>query len=163
MYSLLKLRNKEEIISGGDGKSVTFWSTKTFKKEYTVECCDCYSLNGLIELPNHYVAVNGGVSSTIDIIDTEHYQRIKQNKYKGYIVDNGGYFSSLHLLSNGTFIYSHLGCLCQISSITYEILKPIKMKNEFEGTTITSSLNGKYILAGNMDRGISTFKINYID
>ena len=80
-------------------------------QKHTVTCCGCLSLNGLIELPNRCVAVNGGSSLTIDVIDTEKYQRIKQIKCEGYI--NGeGYYSYLHLLSNGTFVYSHLGCFC---------------------------------------------------
>ena len=163
MYSLLKLKNKDEMVSGGRGGSVSlsFWSTITFKREHSVECCDCHSLNGLIELPNHHVAVNGGRSSTIDIIDTEHYQRIKQIECKGYIVSDSG-FSSLHLLNNGTFIYSHCGCFCQISSTTYEVLFKDKMEGEFEGWAITSSSNGKYIIADNRNKGISIFRVNYI-
>ena len=161
VWSLLKLKNKDEIVSGGYGKSVSFWNTKTFQREYSVECCDCTSLNGLIELPNHHVAVSGGDSSTIDIIDTEHYQRIKQIECKGYI-GSDGYFPSLHLLNNGTFIYSRGGCFCQISSTTYEVLFKDKMKDEFEGDAITSSSNGKYIIANNENKGISIFRVNYM-
>ena len=162
MYFLLKLKNKDEMASGGDGKNVSFWNTKTFKREHSVECCICYSLNGLIELPNHHIAVSGGDSSTIDIIDTEHYQRIKQIECKGYIVGDGGYYSSLHLLNNGTFIYSHDGCFCQISSTTYEVLFKDKKEDEFRGTAITSSSNGMYIIASNWNRSISIFRVNYI-
>ena len=88
------------MVAGGCyGKSVSFWNTKTFTKEHTVECCNC-SLNGLIELPNGCVAVSGGGSSTIDVIDTKTYQRIKQIQCEGYI-DGSFSWSSLHLLSNG--------------------------------------------------------------
>ena len=73
------------MIASGNVKSVSFWNIKTFTKKHTVECCDCFSLNGLIELPNLYVAVSGIDSSTIDVINTETYQLIKQIQCKGYI------------------------------------------------------------------------------
>ena len=149
------------MVSGGDGKSVSFWNTTTFKKEHSVECCNCWSWNGLVELANRCVAVSGGYSSTIDVIDTEKYQRIKQIECKDYIVSGGGY-SSLHLLNNGTIIYSHVGCFCQISSTTYEVLFKDKMKDEFRGLAITSSSKGKYIIANNYNRGISIFRVDYI-
>ena len=139
-----------------------FWNTITFKKEHTVKCCDCDSFSGLIELPNGCVAVSGGGrSSTIDVIDTERYQRIKQIKCEGYIVSSGYGWSSLHLLSNGTFIYSHKGCFCQISSITYEVLYKDKKEKEFRGWTMTSTSNGKYIIANNYNKGISIFQVTY--
>ena len=138
-----------------------FWNTTTFKREHSVECCDCISSNGLIELPNHCIAVSGYSSSTIDIIDTEHYQQVTRIACKGYI-ETGLPYSSLHLLSNGTFIYSHWGCICQISSTTYEVLFKDKMKGEFKGYAITSSSKGKYIIASNDNRGISIFRVDYI-
>ena len=162
MYSLLKLKNKDEMVSGGWGKGVSFWNTTTFKKEHSVECCDCWSLNGLVELANRCVAVSGACSSTIDVIDTEKYQRIKQIECKDYIVGGGYYFSSLHLLNNGSIIYSHEECFCQISSTTYEVLFKYKMKDEFIGSAITSSSKGKYIIANNYNRGISIFRVDYI-
>ena len=150
------------MVAGGRGKnSVSFWNTTTFKKEHTVECCECLSLNGLIELPNGCVAVSGAKSLTIDVIDTERYQRIKQIKCEGYIVRGGGYSSSLHLLSNGTFIYSHSGCFCQLSSTTYEVLYKDKKEKEFKGYAMTSTLDGKYIIANNDNDGISIFKVTY--
>ena len=164
VFSLLKLKNKNEMVAGGRGwnkKSVSFWNTITFKKEHTVECCECYSYNGLIELPNGCVAVSGGESSTIDVIDTKTYQRIKQMQCGGYIGSGGGSWSSLHLLSNGTFIYSHEGCFCQISSTTYEVLYKDKKEKEFEGWTMTSTSNGKYIIADNYNYGVSIFKVDY--
>ena len=90
---------------------------------------------------NHCVAVSGGESSTIDVIDTETYRNIKQIKCEGYIDIELGYYSSLHLLSNGTFIYSHEGCFCQISSITYEVLYKDKMEKEFKGIAMISTSN----------------------
>lgn len=73
-----KLKTKDEMIVGGYGQNILwFVNTKTFKKEKSVECCDCLIFNRIIELPNHHIAVNGTFSSTIDIIDTTHYIRIK--------------------------------------------------------------------------------------
>ena len=162
VLSLLKLKNKNEMVAGGSGYNVSFWNTTTFKKEHTVECCGCFSCNGLIELPNGCVAVSGGSSSTIDVIDTKTYQRIKQIQCEGYIVGSYDYGrSSLHLLSNGTFIYSYNGCFCQISSITYEVLYKDKKEKEFEGDAMTSTSNGKYIIANNWNDGISIFKVDY--
>ena len=140
---------------------MSFWNTKTFTKAHSVECCCCWSYNGIIELPNNRIAVSGGYSSTIDIIDIMKYQRVKQIECEDYIA-KGGWYSSLHLLRNGTFIYSHEGCFCQISSTTYEILKPIKIEGEFRGAAITSSSNEKYIITDNDNDGISIFRINYI-
>ena len=115
------------MVAGGWAERISFWNTKTFKKEHTVKCCNCFSFNGLIELPNHCVAVSGGGSSTIDVIDTETYQRIKEIKCEGYIVGSGGW-SSLHLFKNEIFLYSHAGCFCQISSTTYEIVLNTKRR-----------------------------------
>ena len=70
VYSILKLKIKDEMIAGGFAKSVSFWNTKSFKKEHTVECYNCDSL---IELPDHCVAVSSGCSSTISVIDIERY------------------------------------------------------------------------------------------
>ena len=148
------------MVAGGIGKSVSFWNTITFKREHAVECCQCFSFNGLIELPNGCVAVSGGGSSTIDVIDTKTYQRIKQIQCEGYIVSGSG-CSSLHLLSNGTFIYSHSGCFCQISSTTYEVLYKDKKEEEFGGIAMTSTSNGKYIIANNYNDDISIFKVLY--
>ena len=159
--SLLKLKNKDEMVSGGDGDSVSFWNTITFKKEHSVECCDCDSYNGLIELPNHCIAVNSGLSSTIDVIDTEKYERIKQITCEGYIGGIDCSYSSLHLLRNGTFIYSHEEYFCQISSTTYEVIFKFKMEKEFRGDIITSSSNGKYIIADKCSGGLTIFKVDY--
>ena len=159
--SLLKLKNKEIMASSGYGNSVSFWHTNSFIKECSVECCECNSLNGLIELPNHCVAVSGGGSSTIDVINVEYYQRIKQIKCEGYITSSD-FPSSLHLLNNGTFVYSHEGSFCQISSTTYDILFKIKMEEEFLGFALISALNGKYIIANNDQKGITIFKVGFI-
>ena len=106
VYSLLKLKNKDEMVSGGNGNSVSFWDTRTFKKEHTVECCK-YSLNGLIELSNHCIAVNAVDDSAIYVIDTEEYQQIRQTRYEGYIGSgSGNLYSSLHVLSNGIHLFS---------------------------------------------------------
>ena len=161
VWSLLKLKNQNEMIASGNEWSMSFWNTTTFKKEHIVECCDCTSLNGLIELPNHRVAVSGGLSSTIDVINTETYQLIKQITCEGYIVSGDDGYSSLRLLSNGTFVNSRKGCFCQISSTTYEVLFKDKKEKEFRGETITSILNGKYIIAKNLNKNISIFKVNY--
>ena len=67
---------------------MSFWNTLTFKKKHTVECCYC-DFNGLIELPNHCIAVSGRWSSTINVIDTETYEIIKQIQCEEYI---GGEF-----------------------------------------------------------------------
>ena len=161
MSFLLKLRTKEIMVSGGNGNSISFWNINTFTKEHSTSCCNC-SLNGLSELPDHHIAVSGGESSTINIINTENYQRIKQIECKDYITSGNGY-SSLYVLNDGTFIYSHKGCFCQISSIaTYEILFKLKMANEFRGEAVTSSSNGKYIIMNNDKQGISIFRINFI-
>ena len=163
VYSLLKLNNKEELASSGYdmNNSVSFWNIKTFTKEHSVACCNCDSFNGLIMLSNRYIAVSGGDSATIDIIDTEHYQRIKQIECKDFIVIND-FPSSIYLLNNGTFIYSHNGSFCQISSTTYEVLFKFKMEDEFNGNAIISSANDKYIIAVNQKEGISIFKIDFI-
>ena len=118
---------------------------KLLQRNIQLSVYDCTSFNGLIELPNHCVAVSGGESLTIDIKDTQKHQLIKQIVCKGYLDNEFLTFSSLHLLNNGTIIYSHNGCFCQISSTTYEILKIIKMEKEFEGRIIISSSNRKYI------------------
>ena len=104
--------------------------------------------------------MSSGYSSTIDVIDTKTYQRIKQIKCEGYI-GSGSYVSSLHLLSNGTFIYSHNECFCQISSTTYEVLYKEKKEKEFYGIAMTSTSNGKYIITDNDNKGISIFKVDY--
>ena len=162
VFSLLKLKNKNILASSGKGEKITFWNTKTFAKEHSVGCCNCSSSNGLIELPNHYIAVSGGLSTSIDIIDTDKYQLFKQIECNDYIVSSGVYYSSLHLLNNETFIYSHNGCFCQVSSVEYEIVFKVKMEDEFEGATVINAANGKYIIASNNKKGISIFRIKFI-
>ena len=84
----------------------------TFTKEQTVDCCNCDGSNGLIELPNHCVAVSGGKSSTIDVIDTETYQLVTRITCEGYIGDSNANMSCIHLLNNGTLIYFLMGSFC---------------------------------------------------
>lgn len=162
--SLLKLKKKEIMASSGYSNCVSFWRTNSFEKECSVECCDCYSYNGLLELPNDCIAVSGGGSLTIDIINVEYYQRIKQISCEWYITSSD-FLSSLYLLNNGTFVYSHEGSFCQISSTTYEIIYKTKMDEEFLGFTLISALNGKYIIASNEkkeEKGITIFKVGYV-
>ena len=162
--SLLKLKNKEIMASSGYGNCVSFWRTNSFHKECSVGCCDCYSYNGLLELPDDCIAVSGGGSLTIDIINVEFYQRIKQITCEWYITSSD-FLSSLCLLNNGTFIYSHEGSFCQMSSTTYEIIYKTKMEEEFLGFTLISALNGKYIIASNEkkeQKGITIFKVGYV-
>ena len=80
VYCLLKSKTKEMLFSSGLGKQVTFWNLKTYKKEHTVNCCIANSYNGLIELSNNYIAVTGGDSSSIDIINTDTYEVFKNIK-----------------------------------------------------------------------------------
>ena len=162
VFSLLKLKNKNVLASSGKGEKITFWNTNTFAKEHSVGCCNCSSSNGLIELPNHYIAVSGGLSTSIDIIDTDNYQLFKQIECNDYIISSGVYYSSLHLLNNETFIYSHNGCFCQVSTNEYEIVFKVKMEDEFEGATVISSSNDKYVVASNNKKGVSIFKIKFI-
>ena len=82
-------------------------------------CCDYTSL---IKLPDHCVVVSGGKSSKIHVIETEYYQLIKVIECKDYIDSDGHDYSSLHLLNNETFIYSHRVCFFQISSMTYKVI-----------------------------------------
>ena len=101
-----------------------------------------------------------GVFFIIHIFDTYTYHRIKQIQCKDYL-ENYDTFSSLYPLNNGTFIYSHKGYFCQISSTTYEILFKDEVTDEFRGTFIISSSNGKYIIADNENEYISIFRANY--
>ena len=105
--------------------------------------------------------MSGLNSLTIDIIDIELYQRVKQITCEGYILTSN-FFSSLHLLSDGTFIYCHEGCFCQISSTTYKVLFKHKMKDKFRGVAITMTLNRRYIISDNMNNAISIFRVEYI-
>ena len=159
VYSLLKLKKKDIMVSSGNGNSVSFWNINTFSKEHSVSCCNCNSFHGIIELPHHRIAVSGGGASTIDIIDTEHYKVIKQIECKNYI-DNCSNFSSIYLLNNETFIYSHEGNFCQIATSTYEVLFKFQIEDEFRGDAIMGLSNGKYIVANNKKKGISIFKLS---
>ena len=105
--------------------------------------------------------MSGRYSPTIDIIDTEKYQRIKQIQCEGYIGGGNSGWSSLRLLNNGTFLYSHEGRFCQISATSYEVLYKDKKEKEFLRWDITSPSNEKYIIANNSNNGISIFKVNY--
>ena len=164
VYSLLKLKNRAIMVSGGQGKSVSFWNLRELQKECSVPCTDCTSINGIIELPNHCIAVNGGLSSTVDIIDTKHYQLINQIECEGYIARSQHiiFCSCLHLLKNGTFIYSHEGNFCQMSATTHAVFFKYRMKGEFRGHALTISSNGKYIMADNWKSSLSLFKVDYI-
>ena len=165
VFSLLKLKNKGVFVSGGYGKEISFWEMETFTKENSVQCCDCCSLNGLIELPKHYIAVSGGLAKSIDIIDTDNYQLFKQIKCDNFIFGNSGisvYYSSLCLLDNKSFIYSHNGYFCQVSSTENEILFTDKMEDTFEGANIIYSSNGKYIIGNNKQKGISIYKVGFV-
>ena len=157
--SLLKLKDKDVMVTIGGKEKISFWNTKTFQKERSILCFPCYSLNVFIELPNHNIAVSSGL--LINIIDPITYKRIKQIECQDYLDPYTNRMCSLHLLNNETFIYSHGGSFCQISSTTYEVIFEVNMENEFRGDFITSSINGKYIIAGNENNNMSIFRVKY--
>ena len=162
VYSLLKLKNKEFLLSTGLGEQVTFWNLRTYKKEHTVRCCIGSSYKGLLELSNNYVAVTGGGSSStasIDIIDVINHKLFKKIKYD--CITGDGYYPSLSSLNKGTFIYAHNNYLCQLSANNFDLKFKIKTTNEMTGISIISNSSAKYLISTNEQSGISIFKIEY--
>ena len=159
VWSLLKLTGKDVLVSSGNKKRISFWNMKTLMKEHTMKCCYC-DRNGLIELHKHYIAVSGGNSTSIDIIDTHKYKVIKQIECAEYIAGNGG-VSSLRSLNNGTFIYCHDGALCQIEVDSCDVVFKIKMEEEFKGTDVVCTMDGKFVIANSGKKGMSVFKVKY--
>ena len=163
VFSLLKLKNKDLLVSAGSGNEISFWNTLTFNKENSVKCCSVWSRHGLIELPNQFIAVNGGLSDSIDIIDTDNYNVYKKIKCEDFIVSssNSVYFSALNLLTNGTWIYAHEMKFCQVSFKEWDVVFKKEMKDEFSGNAIINMCDGKYIIATNCIKGVSVFKVEF--
>ena len=159
VWSLLRLKSKDVLASSGNGKRISFWNVNALIKEHTMKCCHC-DRNGLIELNKHYIAVSGGNSMSIDVIDTHNYKVVKHIECEEYIVQSNN-VSSVRCLNNGSFVYCHDGCLCQIEFESCDVVFKVKMEEEFKGTTVVCTANGKYIIANNNKKGISIFTIKY--
>ena len=159
VWSLLRLKHKDVLASSGNGKRITFWNVNTSVKDHTMKCCHC-DRNGLTELHEHFIAVSGGDSSSIDVIDTHKYKLVKQIKCNGYIGSSNN-VAALCLLNSASFVYCHDGCFCQIDSTCWDVVFKLKIDGEFKGTTVVCTADGKYIVANNDKKGISVFKIKY--
>ena len=159
VWSLLKLTGKDVVVSSGNKKRISFWNVNALMKEHTMKCCHC-DRNGLIELHKHYIAVSGGNSMTIDVIDTYKYKVVKQIECAEYIVGSGG-VSSLRKLNNGTFVYCHDGTFCQIEVESCDVVFKIKMEEEFKGTDVVCTMDGKFVIANSGKKGISVFRVKY--
>ena len=139
VYSLLQLKNKETLVSGSSQNEICFWNLNTYKKEFTVKCCGADSFNGLIELPNGLIAVNGSKAFSIDLVDPIRKKVVKQIIDSKYIYGCGNNinvpfdFSCLKLVRDEYLVYLHYGNVCWISVHDLEIVKNVKLQNEFYG------------------------------
>lgn len=160
VYSLLQLKGREMLVNGGLSDEIIFWNLITFTKESSVKCCGANSINGLIELNNHLIAVNGWSSSSIDIIDSKRYEIVKHIKDLNYIVSQIHFPSTLCLVNENIFIYIRNGCFCEISIKDYKIVYKTLNKEEFKGNAMIVNENAKYFLIPNFQFGISVFETN---
>ena len=159
VYSILHMKNKQDtLISGGDVNSVCVWNINSYQKETVIECCGAKTLNGIIELNKGLIAVNGGNSYSIDIIDVIMGKVIYKVKDKTFIVGND-YYSSICLLTNEVFVYVHSECLCEVFIKELKIGFKKKIKGEFCGRGAIVVNKGKYILIGDCFDGVTVFEV----
>lgn len=159
VYSILQLTYKEDaLISGGDAKYICIWDINGYQKEMIIECCGAKSLNGLIELNKRLIAVNGGNSSSIDVIDVDKWIVVYRIKEEKFIVDDGCY-SCVCLLNEDMFVYVHGECCCGVGVKDMKVEFKRKVRGEFCGRGVVVVCEGKYVLIGDCYDGVTVFEI----
>ena len=132
VYDILKLKQKEILITSDCNNSIHFWHSNNYNKLHSIKGHHAYYCGTkMIELPNGLVAISSGVKPyPILIVDPITYSIVKEIKEEGYITG----CSSLCVLDQYSFIYASSGTLVQIAvDDEYRILFKTKREKELSG------------------------------
>ena len=106
VYDLLKLKQKEILISSTYSTSIEFWDSNNYKKLHSIKGHYVYCHGKkMIEPPNGLVAISSSASDNILIVDPISYSIVKEIKEEGYIT----HYSSLCVSDPHSFIYIYEG------------------------------------------------------
>ena len=144
VYSLLKLKNKEILISSCSLPCIDFWDLNTYQKINCMKGNYAERSSHMIELPNQMIAISSkNCGNSILIIDPNKYAIIKEIKENDYIKSN----SSLCVLDNHSFCYACNECLVQVAIKDYNIIFKTKMEKTIGGFGgFITVEGGKYML-----------------
>lgn len=126
VYSIIKLTNKDILISSCSLPSIDFWDLQTYQRIRSIEGIYAFMPSHMIELSNGNVAVslrNGVSDCKIAIIDTEKFCVIKEIVDSKFIAD----MSSLCVWDNDSFVFVDEKKFVQISMVDYTV----KYKKKF--------------------------------
>ena len=95
--SIIFLKGKDKLISGGNDNYICIWNISTYKCEIIMKGVSCSYSNGMIEIDNNTIMVGGEKTIVIINVDKNRIERkIKQN--------NINYVYSLMKLRDGKIL-----------------------------------------------------------
>ena len=154
---LLKLKQKDILISSTWGASLDFWDSNNYQKLHSIKghYVNYYGTK-IIELPNGLVAISSCASGyPILIVDPITYSIVKEIKEEGYI----SHYSFFCVLNQHSFVYAYDGKVVQIAIYNgYTILYKTKGEKDLYGYYgLISVSGGEYLIME--DRTKTGFKV----
>ena len=159
VQDIIKLNNKEILVSSNYGaKALDFWDLKTYSKLNSVKGVYTeYLYQGMIELPNGFIAVSSiSFGNPIVIINPMNYTIVKEIKVQNVIT----HCSSLCMFDEYSFIYVYDGKVVQISiKDDYKIVFSMTGDKQLNGSYGFISIDkSKYLVITNTNKGLSVIK-----
>lgn len=146
-YSVIELKNKKVIVSGGEDCQIRYWEASTFSNFQTISGVNFKSSLGLIEVSNNRLIVGGcGVIYILDSISCQIQEQIPC----GYLER----ISTVVELIDGTVLLGSCdGTLYQLDLIGKEF---ISKTNDAHSSNVTSLIcwNNNIIISGSLDNTI---------
>ena len=161
VHDLLKLKQKEILISNTYKTSIDFWDSNIYKKLYSIKghSANCFGKK-MIELHNGLVAISSSTSNNVLIVDPITYSIVKEIKEEGYIT----HYSSLCELDPHSFIYVYEGKVVQIATDNeYRILFKTNAEQQLNGENgIINVKEGEHLIIINSSKtGFGVIKPYY--
>lgn len=128
VISLIELRNREYLVSGGNDKTIRFWCNSTYKNKYSIRNVMCET-NSLLEVDNNLLlAGEGNVLTIINTLTLQVETKIFfQNDFKC--------ISSLLQMKDLSLI---CGCECMIIQLDINKGTVLDVKNNAHSRGIVS-------------------------
>lgn len=101
--SIIELKNKEFIVSGGVDWKILFWDNKTYKCTYEISDVICFNRNSLIEYEDNHLLIVGGYKK-ITLINLLNFQ--VENSIE---IPEGGYICSIIELIDDSLLCGDAG------------------------------------------------------
>lgn len=151
VYSILQLKGKEKLISGGDDNNLFIWNIQTYQPETVINNIYCSYYGSLIEInKDRIISAGNKVIVVINILKSEIEQKIED--------DNLGDIYSLMSLRDGNILCGSLNGKIFVYEIQQNIIQSKNIEEHTNGVTCLLSTNNYQFISCSWDGTIKLWE-----